>query len=146
MRVVRWEEGEHDPIAIAYAVKREVKMTGFPCILCGNNSDYRPAKFSGKWIDCPSCGSFGITRELEINILSDSDAKTKAAMLAAERRVRKPESPIVLSEGYSGVQDGKIFITLAEFLSRYPKSVREIFDRVLLNLSVMATHHRYVYP
>ncbi|MHB8092840.1 MAG: hypothetical protein ACYDH8_14770 [Syntrophales bacterium] len=112
-----------------------------PCVLCGIECDHQiEAKFEGKWLECPRCGLFGITRRLEIDIRSDAVARTKAAMLASERRIRKPKSPIVLSEGYSGVRDGEAWIKFDEFLSHFPRSAYEMLDRTLLNLAALVSH------
>lgn len=113
-----------------------------PCALCGSRSrfQYNERTEGARWFECPRCGLFGITRGLELRLGSNPDAKAKAFILASERRIRKPEEPIVLSEDYSGVRDGEVWVRLDEFLSAFPRSTYEMLERTLLNLAAMVSH------
>lgn len=111
------------------------------CFLCGTKCKFQNAgDFDGCWFFCPRCGNFGTTRVLEINTRSEIEERTKAAMLAAERRVRRPGSTYILTDGNSGTRDNIPWIKFDEFLSRFPRSTYEMLDRTLLNLASVTSH------
>ena len=64
--------------------------------------------------------------------LSNDKMRVKAAMLAAERRVRYLTT-FVLSNDFSGSRDGVTWLKFEEFLSGYPRFPYEMLERALLN-------------
>lgn len=108
-----------------------------PCVLCGTECDSQlTGRFEVRFFDCPKCGTFGVTRIIEVNTRSEDEARLKAAMLASERHIRTSK-PFVLSDRYSGVRDDIAWIPFEEFITRFPDAVYEMLERTLLNLAAM---------
>lgn len=94
--------------------------------------------------DCPSCGRFAIDTSFfagqSQNFCVDENKRIKLAILAAERSLHKKGSFFLQksdkAESVNGYEQ-YIPVTLDDFLREYPSNGIEVFDRILLNLSVL---------
>lgn len=100
--------------------------------------------FSFVLYDCPSCGHFAIDRgffagQSQIFCLKDNE-RIKLAILAAERFLHKKGSFFLQksekAESVNGYEQ-YIPVTLDDFLREYPSDGVAVFDKILLNLSVL---------
>jgi nucleoside 2-deoxyribosyltransferase len=87
---------------------------------------------------CPNCGAFGMSWEAwrySIKNMSVDD-RSKLSALVKWRHIREQSVPFFFSEGDSLPETkGVVRVTPNEFLSKWPSSHIERFDRILLNIA-----------
>lgn len=121
-----------------------------PCPLCLTTLKRALAGGGGgPHFDCPNCGLYGIS-DLNVdedgNPSFDDETKVKLRNLLNENRARGG-APVFLSSTTGGTtREGESVIGVSEFLSRYPRTLLEYFDRALENLTYPLKHPTDVFP
>lgn len=114
------------------ASKSKSKFTGIECTVDSSitNFDY--------YCKDPAIGNYAIKHEVQ-SAIKDSD-HAKLATILAQRRLRTDSDSVMIVK--ESPQDDKYWkqITLDELLSSYPRSVVEILDETLINLSLLIDH------
>ncbi|MHA1613664.1 MAG: hypothetical protein ACTSYJ_02400 [Candidatus Thorarchaeota archaeon] len=110
------------------------------CILCGAScmvqNDPR-SQGSYIWVSCMHCGDYGITSDAQETVSNITLGNEKLAMLMRERKLSGFPS-VILTTVFTGEIDGYPAFRVNDLLSNFPKP-HEFFDRIILNLSHLAT-------
>ncbi|MCH7974368.1 MAG: hypothetical protein IH949_10870 [Bacteroidetes bacterium] len=116
-------------------------MAKMKCLFCKRDLETYPiANSSCTLYDCPSCGRFGLTEDLLVDIamINDENMK-KISHLLIEYKLRK-QNPLLLAMGTDGAVGNFIWSSYLNFLANYPKEPIEIIDRTLMNLARLIAH------
>lgn len=111
------------------------------CFLCQRECELYPSpSFDGTIFDCPSCGSYGVTRSAAITYDGKKFAfeRERASHIAAERYVHDMP-PFFIATANGGSREflarQSPLLQLETLLENYPQDSVEILDRSLLNLA-----------
>lgn len=95
----------------------------------------------GPWFDCPACGRYGVAEYLYLgadglNLTKEETSKVRH--LLCERRLKK--LPAVFLTNRTASEGETNLTTVSDFLSDYPRTPLEYYDRALMNLGRLVHH------
>jgi len=111
--------------------------TSSPCCLCESISQHiRHSRRLAFTIECPKCGSYGVTREATYSFKS-MDPSRLLMIAAVVREADIHNRPIMITGGKvdSEIEGFAECVRITELLSRFPDSVSGRLEHALLNLA-----------
>jgi len=123
------------------------------CFLCDRPDVKEYMQLLRYYYNCPSCGMYGIERDIHENFLDPNDIAgssfeeflKKAACIAAERNTKGMDKFFLITDSHEKdwENDDNDFysnIGIIKFLKEYPQDAIEMFDRILLTLGRLIKH------
>jgi len=112
------------------------------CVLCGApNASIQAVPDAGAWrVDCSTCGCFAVEMGTRYKVHKHADDGYRLSALAREACTRG--RPVLFVDGsIQPIVEGFESLQIPEALkTRFPRTISELLDRALLNLSRLSEH------